>query len=129
MKQIAMFANDKPEALYTALSVTPVYTPRGDQPPLQSLFDNRKTARLLQDIAVSDVSPDEKAFLIHAAARHTVFRYDRIADYYASASIEMQALMEQSALVILDVENAILHGFTKASDNLREQYLTEYPAE
>ena len=47
-----------------------------------------------------------------AAARHLCFNYKRIADYYASsASAEMQRLMEKSALVIIDYQDAIKNGY------------------
>ena len=48
---------------------------------------------------------------MRAAGRHTVFNYGLIAEYYAHASPEMQELMEKSALVIIDVDNAIANGY------------------
>ena len=46
-----------------------------------------------------------------AATRHIVFNYSKIADYYTSASKEMQHLIERSALVIIDFEKAIQYGY------------------
>ena len=46
-----------------------------------------------------------------AAGRHNVFNYRNIAEYYAHAKPEMQRLMEKSALVIIDVDNAIANGY------------------
>ena len=57
------------------------------------------------------MSKEEKGFLLRAAGRHTVFNYGLIAEYYAHASPEMQELMEKSALVIIDVGNAIANGY------------------
>ncbi|EEP88958.1 transcriptional regulator, partial [Yersinia kristensenii ATCC 33638] len=37
-----------------------------------------------------------------AAERHTIFNFSKIADYYAHAPADIQALFEQSALVIID---------------------------
>jgi hypothetical protein len=80
----------------------------------------------MKEIDASNLSYDEKNFLIDAARRHTVFNYEKIADYYAHASKEMQQLMERSALVIIDFEKAIEYGYVKLSDDIRKQYLEEY---
>ena len=53
----------------------------------------------------------DKDFLIQAARRHNVFNYRNIAEYYAHATPEMQRLMEESALVIIDVDDAIANGY------------------
>ena len=55
-----------------------------------------------------------------AASRHIVFNYSKIADYYAHASSEMQRLMEQSALVIIDIDDAIANGYVKLSKDIQE---------
>jgi hypothetical protein len=80
----------------------------------------------MKEIDKSNLSYEEKNFLIDAAKRHTVFNYEKIADYYAHASKEMQQLMERSALVIIDFEKAIEYGYVKLSDDIRKQYLEEY---
>ena len=69
---------------------------------------------------------EEKMFLIDAARRHNVFNYEKIADYYAHSSPEMQHLMERSGLVIIDFEKAIQYGYVKLCDEIRKQYLEEY---
>ena len=53
-----------------------------------------------------------------AAYRHYVFNYDKIAEYYACASKEMQELMEESALVIVDINDAIMNGYVVASKKI-----------
>ena len=63
---------------------------------------------------------DIKTFLKLAARRHYVFNYKKIAEYYAMASEEMQELMEKSALVIIDYNNAIANGYVKLSKKLEE---------
>jgi hypothetical protein len=52
--------------------------------------------------------------------------YEKIADYYAHSSKEMQHFMERSALVIIDFEKAIEYGYIKLCDEIRTQYLEEY---
>ena len=39
--------------------------------------------------------------------------YRHIAEYYAQATPQMQRLMERSALVIIDMDDAIANGFVK----------------
>ena len=65
------------------------------------------------------MSEEEKEFLIKAATRHIVFNYAKVADYYAHATPEMQRLMEQSALVIIDFDDAIANGYVTLSEKMR----------
>ena len=80
----------------------------------------------MQEIENSSLNYDEKMFLMDAARRHTIFNYEKIADYYANTSKEMQHLMERSALVIIDFDKAIEYGYVKMCDEIRKQYLEEY---
>lgn len=98
----------------------PTYIPKDAKPPLESLVDKQKYATLIKRINDSNVSEDEKNFLRIAAARHYVFDYGLIADYYANSDKEMQELMEESALVIIDIEDAIVNGYVKLSDRMQE---------
>ena len=80
---------------------------------------------MVRRIENSNVSEEEKAFLKLAATRHIVFNYERIADYYACESIEMQDLMEQSALDIIDFDRAIELGFVQLNEKMRKLYEQE----
>lgn len=104
---------------------TPVYTPSGRNVNVYECYDPMKYKRLLQRIENSNVSNEDKEFLRLAATRHIVFNYERIADYYANASKEMQELMEQSALVIIDFDKAIEQGFVQLNDKMRRLYEQE----
>ena len=127
MKQISMFGSEqKEQGKYTDRIEAPTYQPKGVKPHVLELCDTSKTNRLIQEIERSDLPDEEKQFLKLAAQRHTVFNYERIADYYANASPEMQNLMERSALVIIDFEKAIQLGYVKLCDDIRKQYLEEY---
>ena len=101
---------------YTRRLNVPQYTPIAVKPSLQSLTDLTKYGQLVRNIKRSNVSEEEKAFLMLAAARHIVFNYSLIADYYAHADKERQELMEQSALVILDFDDAIANGYVVLGD-------------
>lgn len=118
----------EPEANpYTGKVETPIYEPKGDKPELEELFDNQKTKQLTDEIMASEVPDDVKAFLMSAATRHTVFNFRRIADYYAQAEPETQRLMEKSALVIVDFNQAIELGFVKLNKSLLHLASQEHP--
>ena len=108
---------------YTDKTNIPQYEITGDVPELSELVDEQKTKELLEEIENSDLAYDEKQFLIKAAQRHLVFNYKKVAEYYAAASEEMQELMEKSALVIIDYNDAIMNGYTKLSE--KKQKLME----
>ena len=52
--------------------------------------------------------------------RHLGFNYSKIAEYYAHQDKEMQELMEESALVIIDYEDAIKNGYVELSQKIEE---------
>lgn len=105
---------------YTKKVKTPQYEIKGDCPVISELYNNEKTNRFLHNIRNANISEEEKDFLRLAAYRHVQFRYDRIAEYYAHASKEIQELMEESALVIIDIDDAIANGYVKLSNKLRD---------
>jgi hypothetical protein len=128
MKQINMFNGEitDTEQKYTKKVEAPIYEPKNKKPHIFELCDKYKTNRLIRQIESSNVSEEEKTFLIDAARRHNVFNYEKIADYYAHSNKEMQDLMERSALVIIDFEKAIQLGYVKLSEEIKNQYLQEY---
>lgn len=105
---------------YTTEVNIPQYEITGDTPTIADMYNMEKTDELIAEIEQSEVTDAEKAFLIEAAKRHIVFNYRNIAEYYAQASIEMQRLMERSALVIIDVNNAIADGYAKLKSDIDE---------
>lgn len=105
---------------YSRAIKIPQYNPSEEVPKLESMLDLEKYSKLIYAINKSDVSEEEKKFLRFAASRHIVFNYALIADYYAHASAEMQDLMEQSALVILDINDAIANGYVKLSEKMKQ---------
>lgn len=115
------------ENSYTKKAETPIYEPSGPKPEIVEMFDDSYTKKLLTEIDEADLPDEEKLFLRRAAGRHTVFNFEVIANYYAHASKECQQLMENSALVIIDIDKAIERGFVVMSEKISEQYLKEYP--
>ena len=108
------------DTMYSRAVRTPQYEIKGDCPQVVELFDNSKTNTFLNHIRNANITEEEKDFLRLAAYRHVKFRYDRIAEYYAHASKEMQELMEESALVIIDIDDAIANGYVKLSEKLKD---------
>lgn len=110
---------------YTDKTEIPQYEVKGENYLPTDLYDETKTESLIDEIEkAEDLMESEKSFLIAAAKRHTIFNYRKIAEYYASATPQMQRLMERSALVIVDLDNAIANGYaecSKAINELRKQ--------
>ena len=108
------------EDKYTKKVDVPQYEITGEKPEIKDLFDRKKTDDLIKEIEQSGVSEEDKVFLINAAYRHICFDYHNIAEYYAHANKELQELMERSALVIIDFNNAIRDGYVKFSQLVDE---------
>ena len=98
----------------------PQYEIEGDAPSIKELVEDTKTKELIEEINMSNVSQEEKDFLYYGAMRHLIFNYKAIAEYYAKASKEMQELMEKSALVIIDLDNAIANGYVEMIEKMKE---------
>ncbi len=108
------------EEPYTTKIDTPVYEPSGGKPDISELYDDTKTQELISRIRSASLEPDIEKFLLCAAERHTVFNFSRIADYYAHAPAEIQCFFEESALVIIDYQQAIENGFVRMTQRMVE---------
>lgn len=122
---IEMFDNlfgveEEVDEKYTAKVDIPQYLPKNEKPPIYALCDTYKYEQLLSEIKAAKIPEEEKRFLYMAAARHIVFNYSKIADYYAHSSKTTQELMEKSALIILDIDDAIANGYIKLSKNIEK---------
>lgn len=129
MKQLDLFGfeidESKNDTKYSKKVKSPIYTPCQNHTSIYECCDYQKYLRMVRRIEYSNVSAEEKAFLKYAATRHIAFNYEKIADYYANASKEMQELMESSALVIIDFGKAIEEGFIQLNESMRNLYLNE----
>jgi len=105
---------------YTAKIDTPVYEPSREKPEIGELYDDTKMQELAERIRRAGLEPEIEKFLLSAAERHTVFNFSKIADYYTHAPAEIQALFEESALVIIDFQQAIEHGFVRMTQHMVE---------
>jgi hypothetical protein len=109
------------EDKYTAKLETPIYEIKGENPTIQELYNNDKTGNLVEKILKTNMPDDVKGFLMAAATRHTVFNYEKIAEFYAHQDKDIQDLMEQSALVIIDYDKAIENGYVKTDKRANER--------
>jgi hypothetical protein len=73
------------------------------------------------------VLPETEAFLLDAAERHVAFNFQRIANYYAHSTPEIQTLMERSALIVIDYDKAIANGFVRLKEDIDEAFHQDYP--
>jgi hypothetical protein len=84
-KQANLFGqSEQTETIYTRKIKSPTYEPSNKKPHLLELVDTAKTKQLIKEIEESMVEPEEKAFLIEAARRHSVFNYEEVCDFYNS---------------------------------------------
>ena len=103
----------------------PQYEIVGEKPDVWELADKTKTVSLQNQIEKADLPEDVKEFLKIAAYRHTVFNYRKIAEYYAHMPEEIQKLFEDSALVIIDLQDAIANGYTSFTNTITALRLAE----
>lgn len=112
---------------YTSKIESPLYEPANAMPAIQELYDDSKTKRLVADIDNAKIPQEVKNFLKIAAQRHTVLNFSKIADYYAHSDKKVQSLMEDNALVIIDVKKAIEQGYFNLSETINEILGIDYP--
>lgn len=105
---------------YTTKITTPVYEAKGDCPELAELVDVSKTESLIDKIEKSNLTEEQKEFLRKSSQRHLCFNYEKIAEYYCHQNKEMQELMEQSALVIIDFNQAIENGYVELTKEIEK---------
>ena len=103
---------------YTLKVKIPQYEITGECPEISDMLDSSKADELIQEVEATDIPEEIREFLIQAARRHNVFNYRNIAEYYAHAEPEVQKLFEKSALVIIDVNDAIANGYVQLATDI-----------
>ena len=118
--------DDSDDSKYTKKIDAPIYQPTGECPLIDDLCDSTKYDALTAEIHQnSALNPNLRRFLLAAASRHIRFDFENIAEFYAHAAPDIQALMEASALVIIDFEKAISGGYVKLSQAMGKIYASE----
>lgn len=111
---------------YVSFGESIQYEPTGRDVSISDCCDVSKYDELAGEIEKSELPDDIKLFLMKAATRHIIFNYRNIAEYYASkASPEMQRLMEKSALVLIDYDDAVKNGLVILSKKLEELRISQ----
>lgn len=105
---------------YTQKIKAPIYEIKGEKPKLKDLVEVTKVLDMIGEIQNSNIPAGLKTFLVRAATRHYKFDYQKIAEYYANSSVEVQELFERSGLVIIDFDDAIANGFVKMNKRLMD---------
>ena len=106
-----------------------MYEPKGEKPQIEELANNDRANELITAIKRANLRPDISAFLTTAAARHVVFDYGKIAEFYCHADKATQALMEDSALVIIDFKKAMQLGYVKLKQEIADALESEQSGE
>ena len=112
---------------YTQTVDIPIYYPTGPQPAIEELTDRSTADELIGQIRQAELPAAIENFLLDAAERHVAFNFQRIANYYAHSSPDIQALMERSALVIVDYNQAIANGFVRLKEDIDAAFTEDYP--
>lgn len=120
LDDIEFETDEEEDDKYTSKVDVPQYQIKGEEPDICELVSCDKVEELIKEISSSNVSEKQKEFLIKSATRHYAFNYSKIAEYYAHQNKEMQELMEKSALVIIDYDDAIKNGFVELTNKFEE---------
>ena len=115
------------DELYVKTVETPIYDPVGPPPAIAELSDRSTADELLHEIRDAELPEEVERFLLDAAERHVAFNFQRIANYYAHAPADVQALMERSALVVIDYDQAIENGFVRLKEDIDAAFHEDYP--
>lgn len=101
---------------YSRKVEVPLYEPTGHKPTFPEMVDLIRYNQLVTDIDNDPLLNDvDRQLLKLGAARHIVFNYASIADYYAESPPAAQRHIENSALVIVDFDRALELGYIKLS--------------
>jgi hypothetical protein len=122
LKDIFADKSDDEDNIYTQKVNAPVYEPSEIKPDVKDLFNDEKAFDLIAKIKASKLPQAEKDFLMLTAGRHVVLNFQLIADYYAHSDKVVQELMEDSALVIVELDSAIDNGWVNLSKKLDDSY-------
>jgi hypothetical protein len=103
---------------YTTKIESPIYTPKGEKPDIKELYNLDKYNKILKKIKESNINEEIKQYLEHAASRHIEFNYAKAAEYYSHSDNIIKELFEDSALIIIDYDDAIQKGFVELFETL-----------
>lgn len=121
---------DEEDNPYTTKVDIPQYEITGEEPDISELVDTTKAdkfeKKISEYLSENKITEEQADFLIKATKRHNVFNYSKIAEYYAHQDKAMQELMEESALVIIDFDDAIKNGYVSLQKGIQELEEEDY---
>lgn len=117
---------DDDDDIYSKKINAPLYEPNNKKPNISELIDLKKYNDLITEIEKTSLNEEEKNLLKLASARHIIFYFDKIADYYAHSKNEIKELFEKNALVIIDFDKAIRNGYVELQESVYKQYAKDY---
>lgn len=106
--------------IYSTKIEAPTYEPSEVKPDISEIYNTDKSDSLISEIKKLKIGKELKSFLIDAAKRHTVFNYQKIADYYANSDPDVQDIFEKLALVVIDFDKAIENGYVQLTKEIAE---------
>lgn len=109
------------ENFYSDKVVSPVYEIKGEKVEIDELVNSEKANAFLEKIEKSGLNDKEKEFLRFASYRFLDFHFEKIAEFYAGASVEMKEIMEELALIIIDYDKALELGYVKLQENIENE--------
>lgn len=96
------------------------YAPSAEKPEINELADTQKYDDLVDEIDASGLPESVKKFLRIGATRFIKFNFDKIADYYAASSKQVQKAFEDQLLVIIDYDKAIEKGLINFQQQIED---------
>ncbi len=93
------------------------YEPSDVTPAISECISTERYDSFVSKInSLSGITEEERRLLKLSATRFIEYRYDKIADLYASSEGALRETMQELALVIVDFEESIRQGITRIKD-------------
>ncbi len=114
---------DNIESKYTRKVDIPIYEIKGEEPTINEMIDTSKADKLIEKINKLNIKKETKDFLIKTATRLYEFNYSNIAEFYCHQNKEVQEIMEELALVLIDLNKAVENGYVQLNEWIEKLFL------
>lgn len=99
-----------------------IYEPQGEKPSLSDLYEDNGVEEYKEKIEKSNISKEEKDFLLKALTRFYRFNFKNIAEYYCHSSDEVKKLFAELLLVIPDGKQLLKNKLLKLDSLISEDF-------
>ena len=97
------------------------YNPKMNMRDMNKCLDMEEYVKWFDEISQDKTfSLEQKNFLKILATRFILFKYEKLADFYASTDKRMQTWLEKLRCVIVDTDTAIKSGYFEYADDYSE---------